>query len=170
MGEGKVGVGVMTKETSLEMVRAIAHFTKNRGSKLMMLWSLTRDLHACSNEMNGTWLDNIRTHFLDHGDHSALLSEQDNILYEKIKSYHSGVRSLREFLQNKEISCDFDSESNDEDDSESNDEDDAESNDKDDTESNDKDDSESNDKDNSESNDDQEKPVLPTFFRIPPLL
>jgi len=63
VGYENVGVGVMTQVTPLETVSDIARYTASKGSKLMMLWSLTRDVHECSNERDGEWQSHIYSEF-----------------------------------------------------------------------------------------------------------
>eukprot|EP00466_Bigelowiella_natans_P016783 jgi/Bigna1/76892/fgenesh1_pg.44_\ len=109
IGPEKVGIGVKTQETSLDMVRAIAKFSRSQGSELMMLWSLTRDVHGCSGYKDGKWRKEYIHEFQKasvvkassssknyfHRHHKNKTASEQKALTTKLKMWSTSVTSLR---------------------------------------------------------------------------
>lgn len=93
LGPEKVGIGVMTITTSPEMVNTIAEFECDRGSNIMMLWSLTRDVKPCSYTDDGYWRTMLNTKFVgcEAGDTSLVQRKPPVSL-----SYLNATLSLRD--------------------------------------------------------------------------
>lgn len=86
VGPSKVGIGVKTQETNIQMVIDQAKYTKKRGSHIMMLWSLTRDVKACSGHDSGTWKKTVMNTYKNSQHHRKGSKNSKNLSHHRRNS------------------------------------------------------------------------------------